>query len=38
MFDGVGHPMAAPRGFLYGGYVPELMEAMREFYGAWALK
>ena len=38
VFDGVGHPMAAPRGFLYGGYVPELMDAMREFYGDWALR
>ena len=38
VIDDVGHPMAAPRGFLYGGYVPELMQKMREFYGAWALR
>lgn len=38
VFDGVGHSMAAPRGFLYGGYIPELMRAMRDFYGAWAIK
>lgn len=38
VFDGVGHPMAAPRGFLYGGYVPELMDVMRDFYSGWAVR
>lgn len=38
VFDGVGHPMAAPRGALYGGYVPELMKAMDEFYSEQALR
>jgi hypothetical protein len=30
--------MAAPRGALYGGYVPELMKAMDEFYSEQALR
>jgi pimeloyl-ACP methyl ester carboxylesterase len=34
----VGHLMAAPRGFLYGGYVPELIEVMDEFYSDWAIR
>ena len=38
VIEGVGHPMAAPRGFLYGGYVPELMDVMREFYSAQAVR
>lgn len=38
VYAGVGHPMATPRGFMYGGYVPELMDTMREFYSAWAVR
>jgi len=38
VIEGVGHPMAAPRGYMYGGYVPELMDAMQEFYSAQAVR
>lgn len=38
VFEGVGHSMATPRGFLYGGYVPELMDVMHDFYSAQAVR
>jgi len=38
VIDGVGHAMAAPRGILNGGYVPELMNLIREYYASWAVR
>ena len=33
VFDGVGHPMASWTGFMYGGYIPEFMELLGQWYG-----